>query len=278
MHRRGWRRFLPRRRTVDHEISTASSEQTLDKLLQSSDIRTVEQLDSAIDQQRTRTLANPISDNWLALLILQTPRASIAQQIMDQHPHGYRNKQERLFELIDFNDAYVSTVLSLTPEQVVGFDQRAHEMMARFCTHLKTPLFSDGQFEAITRGLSKEIAVYRAAILAGYKAEMTNRVQDAFGIDMIISNESGQSINVDCKTTSAYTRRLEEYLEDGRLSETDAFGADKNGYCQVYYEQDDQKTLITLLRVGPEHGAVKDFAFVNPDKMIAVIRSIIDTE
>lgn len=77
--------------------------------------------------QSAREQANTTNDpvQWCVALILQAPRAAVAQEQMDKHPHGYRAKQERLFELIDFNDTFVSAVLSMPEEEIATFADEA---------------------------------------------------------------------------------------------------------------------------------------------------------
>src|SRR5690606_30984045 len=64
---------------------------------------------------RARSIHDKV--HLLALLILQAPGAARAQREMDGHRGGYKNRQARLYELIDFNDTFVDTVLSLNEEE-----------------------------------------------------------------------------------------------------------------------------------------------------------------
>ena len=67
-------------------------------------------------------------------------------------------------------------------------------------------------------GLSREIAVFKAAENAGLNALMSSRVADAFGIDMQIADTvSGDYVNIDCKTSSAFHFRLKD-LDQARSS------------------------------------------------------------
>ena len=106
-------------------------------------------------------------------LIAQTPRAVLAQRQMDEHQHGFHNKEKRLYELIDFNDTFVNYILALPNERLPGVVDRLHDDMRAFCKRLKTPMFDERQFEAIVYGLSREIAMYRGAKQEGYEVEMT---------------------------------------------------------------------------------------------------------
>jgi hypothetical protein len=206
---------------------------------------------------------------WFALMIAQAPRAARAQVQMDTHDGGYKNKQARLYELIDFNDAFVSTVLALPDNELKGFVERARHELARFCAQVHAPMFSDVQYEAITRGLSREVAVYRGAILGGFEAAMTSRHQDALGVDMVITDpSSGRSINIDCKTPSSYRYRLQDLVREGRLSENDSALADQLGYVREMNGSGSERVEVVLMRIDPnELGDVIDFGFVEPQRL-----------
>jgi len=279
---KGWRRFRPRAmRPGPADVFTVAGSR-LEQRLESvygrgwPNVR-AEQLDEAIDAQRRLigSLGSPI--DWLVLVILQAPRAARAQQQMDRHPHGYNGRQTRLYELIDFNDAFVSTVLALPAAQLVGFTDKLHSEVSRFCHQVGARMFEPEQWEAIVRGLSREVAVYRAAQAAGYDVDMTDRRTDAFGIDMVISDpETGKSVNVDCKTPSSYFLRLQELVRDGRLAEDVAIRADQSGHCMVVHERDGVGTEVVLLRISPEvFGEVEDFAFTNQRGTAGMIRQIL---
>src|ERR1035437_7681749 len=60
---------------------------------------------------------------WLRALILQAPGAAMAQVQMDHHKHSFHNREARLYELIDFNDAYVSTVLAMPNDHLNTFNE-----------------------------------------------------------------------------------------------------------------------------------------------------------
>ena len=279
---KGWRRFRPRqtgRNTGDvFERVGVRLEQVLETVYGRGwpNVR-VEQLPEAINTQRQIVSHNNDAVEWIVLLILQAPRAARAQEQMDRHHHGYRGREARLYELIDFNDAYVSSVLSLPGPYLPGFTNRAREEVNRFCEHVGARSFSDEQWEAITRGLSREVAVYRGAIAAGFSAEMTDRRSDALGVDMIIHDpETGRAVNIDCKTPSSYFLRLQELAQEGRLTEKQAIRADAQGHCMIVNGQGSESREIVLFRVSPEvFGEVEDFSFSNQPALGAVLRQVI---
>lgn len=201
----------------------------------------------------------------LALLILQAPSAARAQHEMDEHRGGYRNREARLYELIDFNDTFVSTVLSLEKKDLAEFDERLRGEINRFCAQLHLAAFSDEQFEAITHGLSREIAVYRAARAAGYIVHMTSRVQDAMGVDMVITDpETKRSINIDVKTHSAFHFRLIELEHQDRMNEEKRLQCELAGFCQIRNGHGEKAVDTVLLRIATDRlGEINDFDFVD---------------
>jgi len=284
MVHRQWRRFLPRAKPLRGPVDLiAEVRKNLDDVLhrtygRSSQHIRVEQLDQAIDEQRQRVLSDPTVVSWFTLLLLQGPRAARAQVQMDTHPHGYKNKQARLYELIDFNDAFVSTVLALPETELAGVVERSRDELARFCAQVHAPMFSEEQYEAITRGLSREVAVYRGAIHGGFKAAMTTRTQDAMGVDMVVTDPvSGLSINVDCKTPSAYRYRIQDLMHEERLSESEGVLADQLGYAREVNGNGGDRVKVVLMRIDPnELGDVVDFSFVEPERLAQRLRTIFD--
>ncbi len=266
MIRHGWRQFRPRNvirvigpKRARTELWKQAREQ-VHEMFPGRQIR-----DDAMDRaiQSTRHRATSTNDPlwWCVALILQAPRAAVAQEQMDRHPHGYRAKQERLFELIDFNDTYVSTVLSMPEEEIATFADEAKKAMDEFCKQLRSRCFSNEQYEAITHGLSREIAVYRGAAREGYQVRMTNRVDDAFGIDMVITDrETGQSINIDVKTHSAFYYRLRDLMREGRLTTEDAAHAEDAGYAWIVNGDELRQERIVLFRLDQQtYGNIQHF-------------------
>lgn len=211
----------------------------------------------------------------LAALILQAPNAARAQREMDQHHGGYRNREARLFELIDFNDTFVDTVLSLDAEILTEFNERLKVEINRFCSQLHVAGFDDHQYEAITHGLSREIAVYRAARSVGYIAHMTSRAQDAMGVDMVITDpETKKSINIDVKTHSAFHFRLIELEHQHRMDENKRYHCEMAGYCVVQNGHGDQAVETVLLRIATEIlGEIHNFAFVDTGPIATLLAS-----
>lgn len=214
--------------------------------------------------------------DWLTSLILQAPEAVLAQNQMDQHKHGYRNREARLYELIDFNDTYVSTVLSFPSEDLSEFNARTKVLLDRICKQARSTKFSDVQWDAITHGLSREIAVYRAARATGYDAEMTTRSQDALGIDMVIrEKETGRYVNIDCKTRSAFHYRLEELANEGRIMGEDVLWGESHGFLPVVNGHDDMKVQIVLWSIDEEkYGEVNTFMITNLSEFTSDLTTI----
>lgn len=274
MKYQGWRRFRPTvriRREAAQPNLAAGMHARLDELLaqQRGAHRhdDIDWLDGLVEQQVVRIISHPTATEWFTLLILRAPGAARAQHQMDKHPHGYRNQQARLFELIDFNDAFVSTVLALTDTQRSGFIQTVKREIDTFCERVGSRTFSDGQFEAITHGLSREVAVYLGALDQGFSVVMTTRGQDAMGVDMVITDpESGKSLNIDCKTASSYHYRIKDLVEQGRLSEREGNDAEELGYAHEINGHGSDAVAVTLLRIDPnEVGDIRDFKFVEPE-------------
>lgn len=273
--RHRWRQFRPRKSLAKNVIRIVRPKTARTELWQQARVHVHEMfpgrqirddaLTRAIQSARDRATATNDPLWWCVALILQAPQAARAQEQMDQHPHGYHNKQERLYELIDFNDTYVSAVLSLPDDQLVHFADEAKRAMDVFCKQLRSRCFSDEQYEAITHGLSREIAVYRGVAQEGYDVRMTSRTDDAMGIDMVITDrESGVSINVDCKTHSAFYYRLKDLTREGRLTTEQAAIAEDKGYAWVVNRDDTRDVRIALWRIDEQtYGNIQNFSFAS---------------
>lgn len=208
----------------------------------------------------------------LALLYVMAPRTVLAQLEMDRHRHGYHNKSARLYELIDFNDAFVDAILSLNPTYYPLFSTRVKAACDELCRRANTPAFSDEQWEAITRGLSREVAVYQAARDCGFDAVMTSRVHDALGIDMQIRDpETQRYINIDCKTPPAFRHRLEDLLKEKRITVKELYAADERGYHIQHNGHGEHRVEVVLLCILQERlSEIIDYRFVD----IAPIRDV----
>ena len=281
-----WRRFKPRAVGTEIALKPAlvgsiwqQAVAHVDELFPGRQIR-----DDVLTRTIQSTWDKATSSNdpvlWLAALILQSPRASVAQEQMDEHPHGYRNRHERLFELIDFNDTLVSAVLALPESELPQFADVAKRAMDAFCKRVKSRCFSNEQFEAIVHGLSREIAVYRGAKAEGYEVSMTSRTQDALGIDMVIRDPaSGRSINVDCKTHSAFYYRLKDLVHEGRMTTEESAIAEDKGYCRVVNGDDSQRVAIILWRIDEQtYGDIQAFSLADPARLGNALHDIIQAE
>lgn len=213
----------------------------------------------------------------LAALVLQAPRAVMAQRKMDKFPGGFRDKQNRLDELIGFNDTYVSLILALPDEARLVANDTIKRMMDKFCRYMRTPCFSNEQWDAITHGLSREIAVFLSARKLGYSANMTSRRADAMGVDMVITDtRTGKQLNVDIKTRSSFHFRLEDLKREGRVSEMQREAAEHAGYCMVVNGHGDEAVHTTLLRIDEEtYGRVINFHLERPEKLHDTLQTIV---
>lgn len=272
-----WHRFLPSKKvSVLRSSLKPGILASAERLAHDSDAVSFEILDRYIESFKLRMDQDSVVD-WLALLIMQAPRAAHAQAMMDEHPRGYHDRTARLYELIDFNDTFVSTVLLLPESQLASFQDELHGALDRFCEKMYSRTFSDKQYEAIVHGLSREIAVFNAAKNAGFDVRMTSRVADAFGIDMqILDRATGRYINVDCKTSSSFHFRLKDLIREHRLSPSDMTDAETRGWWEIVNRKDDIHYRIILLRVSQDElGEIAAFRFTNEQAMVDQIKRIL---
>lgn len=268
-----WRRFLPKRKPKVIVQNITGYRQT---------VRSVEDANRLIDEMRSLGVPATKTEqqgNYRQQLLLQTPRAALAQIQMDTHKHGYHNREKRLFELIEFNDTFVNFVLTTPHEQLPGLANSLKRDMTEFCNKLRTPMFSDEQFDAIVRGLSREIAVYRTAKYHKFGARMTSRADDAFGIDIVITQpETGKELNIDCKTPAAFRHRLEDLVHHGRISEQELLKGDAQSFLTVVHRRGEERVPVTLFCILPDLlGEISDFTFDEPDKLKNALNTMFAT-
>jgi len=226
--------------------------------------------------KQTQETTPGTSDELLQQLLERTPGAVRAQRSMDAHPGAYHTNKTKLYELIDFNDTYVSLALALPATQHAGFIERLRSEMARHCESVGSPMFSDEQFDAITRGLTREVAVYLGAKQQGFEVNMTSRSQDALGVDMVITDPTThRSLNVDCKTPSAYHFRIKDLVQQKRLTPEEATHAELEGYAHEVNGRGSEAVAVTILRIDPnEVGDITDLTFDEPNLLGTRLRTI----
>lgn len=285
-----WRRFQPRNQhrderaipTRDHKKDKAylvrqqqpvfvcastdmfdcAEQQVADLLQRRPEVKDLEREIPKLQKKFERT-KNPI--DGLALIFAEAPRASLAQIQMDAHPHGYQDKRARLFELIDFNDSIVSTVLAFEPNMLPFFAERTKQGADRMCRRVGAPCFSNEQWDAIIRGLSLEIAVYLAAKNSGFYVYMTSRTQDALGVDLQVQDpESRRYINIDVKSPGAFRRRLEQLVKEDRMTEKELVLGDERSYAYILNGHGQRRINVVILSTLPDKfGMVENFQFVD---------------
>lgn len=290
MLRKVWRRFKPKRRgrlsdkTVyePHSIYGKAREiveQTLTeaRIATHSSRSSRKTLARAVKKLQQR--GSQEAPYLLAKLILMAPNAASAQREMDKHQGAYKNRQARVYELIDFNDAFVDTVLALHHDDLPDFAERLKEEMVVFCHKMNAKPLDDEQYYAIVHGLSREIAVYFGAKDLGYIPHMTSRVQDAMGIDMIISDpETKKALYIDVKTNSSFHFRLLNLKRAKRIDEEKHMHCELAGFCIVRNGKGVKAVDTVLFRVSTKYlGPIRHFRFKNTEKFSALLRAALDS-
>jgi hypothetical protein len=268
-----WRRFVPKKQSISPPQGD---------VVQLKAVQTTQQADELTERLRQMPEPHDLRERlvyYRTLLIAQTPQAVRAQWQMDAHKHGYHDRHKRLYELIDFNDTFVSLVLLTPLHQRAGLAVSLKLEMEQFCRKLSTPSFNNEQFEAIARGLGREIAVFTAGEQLGYSVRMTSRTQDAFGIDMmIVQPGTHKRIYIDCKTPSAFRHKLEDLVAHKRISEQALLQADKDDFLTHDQQHNGDIVPVTLVCIRSDTvGKVHDFAFDEPARFKALLERIFAT-
>lgn len=237
----------------------------------------VNALDRHIERLRKRHEKSGLPQDGLVALLAQAPRAVLAQLQMDQFPHGYRNKQERLYELIDFNDTLVASILPMSDELRQQFAERTKQAADRICKRVGAPCFTNEQWTSIIRGLTREVAVFLAATESGFNAWLTDRAHDALGIDMQVQDpENRRYINIDVKTPSSFRHRMEQLVKENRLTERELLQGDRNSYIIEHNGRGSYRVEVVVLCILPDlFGDLADWRFVDPELMRVKLNQLI---
>lgn len=289
MIRKIWRRFRPKKvgsltdkTAYEQDTIYTQSRAIIDDTLREARIRTgASRYSLQTISRAVRILSEKNAhdqEHLLAQLILMTPGAARAQNEMDQHRGGYKNRQARLYELIDFNDMFVDTVLALDESELEHFSTRLYQEMQTFACRTRTKPFERNQYDAIVHGLSREIAVYRGARSLGYIARMTSRAQDAMGIDMVIIDpDSKKTLNIDVKTSSSFHFRLMDLQREKRMNEEKRMYCELAGYCIVRNGKGVKAVDTVLFRISTKYlGPINTFTFINTHDLGTMLRQAFD--
>ena len=80
------------------------------------------------------------------------------------------------------------------------------------------------------------------------------------GVDMVVTDAEGRSINLDIKTRSSFHFRLQELHREGRVSELEREEAEQFGHSTVVNGHGHEAVTTTLLRIDEEtYGRTIDF-------------------
>lgn len=232
---------------------------------------------AAIRHQIDKAEGEELTELLLALLIAQSPQAAKAQELMKRRGIKFSNREDRLHELISFNDTFVDLILSFK-EIPADIKDNIYYEIHRVCGITRTHPFSYKDYGAISKGLEREIALYQAAEQAGFEVRMTSRIADGLGVDMQISDkETGLQVNVDCKTESSYRFRLQALVRQGRVRQDDFIRADKEGFVHFTVGRGKEAIPVVLLRLDDQTvGGVEDFRFKNEDSVGAIVQVLIE--
>lgn len=214
----------------------------------------------------------------LALLILQAPQASRAQDLMKRRGVSFNDREERLHELIEFNDTFVSLVLSFDPLPIPrDIKDNIYYEIHRVCTITRTHPFSYLDYNAISRGLEREIALYFAAEVADLDVRVASRIADGLGVDMQVSDrESGLQVNIDCKTESSFRFKLDSLVRYGRIKQVDRLRADEDGVVKFSIGRGKEAIPVVLLRITESlTGGVEEFRFRDEHAVGVQLRNLV---
>lgn len=232
---------------------------------------------AALRHQIDKAEGEELTSLLLALLIVQSPQAAKAQQLMQKRGIKFSKREDRLHELISFNDTFVDLILSFKEIPRDIKDNIFYEIH-RICGITRTHSFSYKDYGAISKGLEREIALYRAVEHAGFEVRMTSRIADGLGVDMQISEKgSGLQVNVDCKTESSYRFRLQALARQGRVRQSAFLKADEEGYVFFSVGRGKEAIPVVLMRLDEKlTGGVEEFRFRNEDSVGAIIQVLIE--
>jgi hypothetical protein len=149
------------------------------------------------------------------------------------------------------------------------FSERTKQAADRISKRVGAPCFTNEQWVAIIRGLTREVAVYLAAQENGFNAWLTDRAHDALGVDMQVQDpETRRYINIDVKTPSSFRHRMEQLVKENRLTERELLRGDEQSYIIEHNGHGSHRVEVVVLCILPDmFGELADWRFVTPEPM-----------
>jgi hypothetical protein len=125
----------------------------------------------------------------------------------------------------------------------------------------------------IAAGVRREVAVSRAlrsTMPEDWSIRHASPEEDAVGIDIIVTDETGREYYVDVKTAGGYVGSVDRLQEKGRLTGNQAHEALDNGYVEIGVGR--RQDITACMFDADRLGAIVDHEFEDPGRVYEFIR------
>jgi hypothetical protein len=245
-------------------LQTAKGEQTsplsaieLARSLQAKHMR-----ESDVDEWSTSDL----SANRMALLVLGIPAAARAQERMDT-----RRTHDRALDvgsLSRFNRDLSGVMLEMPPSMLPEFPDRLRRRSENLLyQQWGLPVLNEVQFNRITNGISREVAVLRAlqeTLPEEWNLRQGTPQEDMLGTDAVVVDNEGRELRMDMKTDYAFAHILDDLEAGDWITPEQARRGAEDGYVYSPGRTPAGEKVYTCVFNADALGKITDCQYEDP--------------
>lgn len=230
------------------------------------------------DQNEWTTSQRAAESN--ALLILGIPAAARTQERMDRHRSHDRALDVGSLSRFnrDLTSAIIAAPKNMRPEFTNQIRRRSESLLYR---KWGLPVLSEVQFNRITSGLEREVAVFDAleeTTPEGWQVRQGSMQEDALGTDIVVVDNKGAELRLDSKTRYAFDHVVDD-LETGHwISAQDAQRGRDTGYVYSPGRTPSGEKVYTCIFDADNLGSIKDFSYDNPYKVLEFVEQQFESQ
>lgn len=214
---------------------------------------TVERLEN--DDTHNLTTSQ-LTAHRVALLLLEQPHMQRARKRLDaskstdQNQTDYPSRMNDLAMVSTFNSDLAASLAHMNSGMMDDFKDRFFVRSDTITRRWDTEPVDRGRFNSIYAGVKYEVAVWRA-LLTELPEEWSIRHgttdEDLHGTDFVVTNPQGQELRIDTKSKRAFDKRLNQLLQEGRITAEQADTASELGYIYNASRDADGKRMVNCI-------------------------------
>ena len=228
-----------------------------------------------------------LTANRLALVVLGTPNAVRAQEVLDTDENRLspRRRRENVMALSIYNNELGDALTYMHPSM---FEDLADRLQARNQNLIggkwNLPNMNKGGINLLLSGKNGEVKFLRAfqkfdeEFTDGWEAEQSDAFNDLLGIDITVKNHEGQQLYLDSKTGNAFDRQVLKQQAEGWITAEQAETAMETGYYYRKGKDKEGKTIDICIFDADNFKADNDYEYRNPSEIATFIKDRFDDD